>query len=84
MSISFGSTKSFHVIPSPCQCWPSLSCPGAVGVEGRQGASRLPQVGHVGSGWVRLGQVGVHWWIEWAPAWGYITATGLEEEDIQQ
>ena len=22
-----------------------------------------------------------HWWTEWAPAWGYIPATGAEEED---
>ena len=23
----------------------------------------------------------VHWWTEWAPAWGYIPATGVGEED---
>ena len=22
-----------------------------------------------------------HWWTEWAPAWGYIPATGAGEED---
>ena len=28
-----------------------------------------------------LGLVPAHWWTEWAPAWGYIPATGAGEED---